>query len=123
METLSDFGAVSFFNVPTLTTGIYNSWISFDDLALSNRLAFILIIFIFSLFLIESFSRKKAKYHNSSASNWKTIEPKKLNGFKAVIATLFCFSLLFFPVILNYYQTTISYRLPSFDESRRRSWS
>ena len=31
METLSDFGAVSFFGISTLTTGIYNSWISFDD--------------------------------------------------------------------------------------------
>ncbi|MDC3350038.1 ABC transporter permease subunit, partial [Candidatus Pelagibacter ubique] len=34
METLSDFGSVSFFGVSTLTTGIYNAWISFDDLAL-----------------------------------------------------------------------------------------
>ena len=35
METLSDFGSVSFFGISTLTTGIYNAWISFDDLALS----------------------------------------------------------------------------------------
>ena len=32
MECLSDFGTVSFFSVSTLTTGIYNSWLSFDDL-------------------------------------------------------------------------------------------
>ena len=35
METLSDFGTVDFFNVSTLTTGIYNAWISFDDLSSS----------------------------------------------------------------------------------------
>ena len=40
METLSDFGAVSFFGISTLTTGIYNAWISFDDLILANRLSF-----------------------------------------------------------------------------------
>ena len=32
MECLSDFGTVSFFSVSTLTTGIYNSWLTFDDL-------------------------------------------------------------------------------------------
>ena len=36
METLSDFGAVSFFGISTLTTAIYNAWISFDDLALAR---------------------------------------------------------------------------------------
>ena len=33
METLAEFGAVYFFSINTLTTGIYNSWIAFDDLA------------------------------------------------------------------------------------------
>ena len=36
METLSDFGSVSFFGISTLTTGIYNAWISFDDLSSSQ---------------------------------------------------------------------------------------
>ena len=34
METLSDFGTVSFFSISTLTTAIYNAWIAFDDLSL-----------------------------------------------------------------------------------------
>lgn len=59
METLSDFGAVSFFGISTLTTGIYNSWISFDDLAFANQLSFFLLIFIFALFFLENISRKK----------------------------------------------------------------
>ena len=46
METLSDFGAVSFFGISTLTTGIYNAWTSFDDLVLANRISFFLLIFI-----------------------------------------------------------------------------
>ena len=66
METLAEFGAVDFFSINTLTTGIYNSWIAFDDLAFSNRLSFFLLIFIFACFIIENFSRKKAKYHFSS---------------------------------------------------------
>ena len=44
METLSDFGTVSFFSISTLTTAIYNAWIAFDDLSLANRLSFFLLI-------------------------------------------------------------------------------
>ena len=46
METLAEFGAVDFFSINTLTTGIYNSWIAFDDLAFANRLSFFLLLFI-----------------------------------------------------------------------------
>ena len=63
METLSDFGAVSFFGISTLTTGIYDSWISFDDLAFANQLSFFLLIFIFALFYLENVSRRQAQYH------------------------------------------------------------
>jgi len=52
METLSDFGSVSFFGVSTLTTGIYNAWITYDDLTLANQLSFYLLIFIFVLFIL-----------------------------------------------------------------------
>ena len=46
METLSDFGTVSFFGVSTYTTGIYNSWFIFDDLKTANFLSLFLIFFI-----------------------------------------------------------------------------
>ena len=51
MECLSDFGTVSFFSVSTLTTGIYNSWLAFDDLNTANQLSFILLIIILFLFI------------------------------------------------------------------------
>ena len=55
METLSDFGAVSFFGINTITTGIYDSWIGFDDLAFANQLSFYLLIFILALFILENY--------------------------------------------------------------------
>ena len=72
METLSDFGAVDFFSINTLTTAIYNSWLSFDDLAFSNQLSFYLLIFIFGLFIIEKLSRRSAKYHSPLQGGFKT---------------------------------------------------
>ena len=109
METLSDFGAVSFFGVSTLTTGIYNAWITFDDLALANRLAFILIISIFCVFVIENLSRKNAKYHNSSSEKLEKPRLERLTGKKALFAFTFCFTLFLisfiFPISQMVYWT------------------
>ena len=109
MESLSDFGAVSFFSVSTLTTGIYDSWISFDDLTSANRLSSFLIIFIIIFFLIENFSRNKAKYHNQTRGGFRERKKIKLNGSKAFFAWSFCmllFSLSFlFPTVQMLYWT------------------
>ena len=95
METLAEFGAVDFFSINTLTTGIYNSWIAFDDLAFANRLSFFLLLFIFALFIIENFSRKKAKYHFNSRGGFKQKHKIKLEGKKSLLAFIFCFSVFF----------------------------
>ena len=95
METLAEFGAVDFFSVNTLTTGIYDAWISFDDLAFANRVSFFLLLFIFILFLTENLSRKKAKYHLETKGGFKQKEKVKLSGLKSILAFLFCFLLFF----------------------------
>ena len=95
METLAEFGAVDFFSVNTLTTGIYNAWITFDDLAFANRVSFFLLLFIFVLFLTESLSRKKAKYHLDAKGGFKQKEKIKLSGYKSTAAFIFCFLLFF----------------------------
>ena len=108
MECLSDFGTVSFFSVSTLTTGIYNSWLSFDDLNTANQISFILLIFILILFSIEIYSRKEAKYHQPGRG-FKPINKIKLSGKKSLVALFFCSSLLFisfiFPVSQMIYWT------------------
>ena len=84
MECLSDFGTVSFFNVSTLTTGIYNSWLAYDDLNTANQLSFILLIIILSLFLIENYSRGGAKYHQNSNGGFRKIPKIELKGKKSI---------------------------------------
>ena len=109
METLAEFGAVDFFSVNTLTTGIYDAWISFDDLAFANRVSFFLLIFIFVLFLTENLSRKKAKYHLEVKGGFKQKERIKLKGTKSFVAFSFCFVLFFlsflFPLCQMLYWT------------------
>jgi len=99
METLSDFGTVSFFGINTLTTAIYNSWIAFDDLAFANQLSFYLLIFILALFILENFSRKKAKYHSPAKGGFKHKEKINLIGTKSFLAFLACSLVLFFSFI------------------------
>ena len=95
METLAEFGAVDFFSINTLTTGIYNSWIAFDDLAFANQLSFYLLLFIFALFILENLSRKKAKYHMNSRGGFKQKQKIKLSGAKSLMAFTFCFLVFF----------------------------
>ncbi|MDA7576896.1 iron ABC transporter permease [Candidatus Pelagibacter sp.] len=111
METLSDFGSVSFFGISTLTTGIYNAWISFDDLALANQLSFYLLIFILGLFVLENLSRKKAQYYSPTKGGFKKKSLTTLHGYKALLAFSFCFLIFFisflFPVLQMLYWTII----------------
>ena len=95
METLAEFGAVDFFSINTLTTGIYNSWIAFDDLAFANQLSFFLLLFIFALFILENLSRKKAKYHFNSRGGFKRKEKLRLTKHKSLLAFIFCFFIFF----------------------------
>ena len=99
METLAEFGAVDFFSINTLTTGIYNAWIAFDDLAFANRISFFLLLFIFILFLTENLSRKKAKFHLETKGGFKKREKIKLKGSKSIFAVIFCFLLFFLSFI------------------------
>ena len=98
MECLADFGTVSFFNVSTFTTGIYNSWLSYDDLNTANQLSFILLLIILVLFFVENFSRGGAKYHQPSRG-FKRIPKIDLQGKKTILPILFCSLLFFFSFI------------------------
>ena len=109
METLSDFGTVSFFSISTLTTAIYNAWIAFDDLGSANQLSFILLLFILFLIFVENFSRRGAKYHSSSRGGFVNRQKIRLRGIKSFYAIGFCSILFFcsflFPVFQMIYWT------------------
>ena len=104
METLAEFGAVDFFSINTLTTAIYNSWITFDDLAFANQISFFLLLFIFALFFLENLSRKKAKYHSNMKGGFKKKEKQDLSGGKAILAFTFCFSIFFISFLFPFCQ-------------------
>ncbi len=113
METLSDFGTVSFFGISTFTTGIYNSWFIFDDLKTSNFLSLLLLFFVLIFFIIEGLSRKNSKFHN--LGNDSKYKPTKIKGYKSYLAFLFCFILFFISFIFPLFQMVYwSFKFPEY---------
>ncbi|WP_420861753.1 ABC transporter permease [Algirhabdus cladophorae] len=62
METIADFGTVSYFSVQTFATGIYTSWFSMADRAAAAQLSLGLLIFALFLAGVERASRGNARY-------------------------------------------------------------
>ncbi len=63
METIADFGTVSYFGIQTFATGIYTSWFSMADRAAAAQLALGLLSFALLLSFLERSSRGRARYH------------------------------------------------------------
>ncbi|MEL6235442.1 MAG: iron ABC transporter permease [Pseudomonadota bacterium] len=62
METIADFGTVSYFGVQTFATGIFTSWFSMADRTAAAQLALGLLAFALLLALSERFARGGARY-------------------------------------------------------------
>lgn len=64
METIADFGTVSYFGVQTFATGIYTSWFSIGDRGAAAQLALGLLAFALILAVLERSTRGDAQYHS-----------------------------------------------------------
>jgi iron(III) transport system permease protein len=65
METLADYGTVSYFAVQTFTTGIYRAWFSLGDRAAAAQLAVVLLGFVALVLVAERLSRGRARFHDA----------------------------------------------------------
>ena len=95
METLNDFGTVSYFGIPTFTTGIYRAW-GFLDINSAARLSTLLMLFIIALYVTESWQRKNHVF--TSRQLKRNGEVRQLCGVKSWLALTFCF----LPVALGF---------------------
>jgi len=89
METLADYGTVSYFGVQTFTTGIYRAWFSLGDRIAAAQLAASLLGFVIVLLLIEQLSRGRSKFHNTTGRNRPQIG-HMLKGGHAAMAVAAC---------------------------------
>ena len=118
METLSDFGAVEHFAIPTFTTGIFRTWYGMYDLNTAMQLSSLLLVFVIIFLVIERISRKKASFVSSN-SLYKKYNVIKLKGYNNLFAMLFCFIPIFMGFILPITELlnwTINYKLDFFNK-------
>jgi iron(III) transport system permease protein len=89
METLADFGTVSYFGVHTFTTGIYRAWFSLGDHTAAAQLSAALLGFVFLVLLIERKTRARAGFYNSSHRK-QLRNVYQLHGVWLPLAVAFC---------------------------------
>ena len=88
METLSDFGAVEHFAIPTFTTGIFRTWFGMGALTTAMQLSSFLLLFICIFLLIENRSRKNAEYVSNSTTH-APIKVEQLSKNYSMFAFIF----------------------------------
>ncbi len=89
METLADYGAVSYFGVQTFTTGVYRAWFSLGDRVAAAQLSAALLGVVGLLLLIERVSRGRARFGVAGSSHAAHPSPR-LAGWRAGAAVLLC---------------------------------
>lgn len=89
METVNDFGAVDFFGVQTLTTGIFTVWLEAGNAGGAAQIACVVLALILALVVVEKASRRKVRFHRMARSD-RRIEPVPLEGWSKWAATCAC---------------------------------
>lgn len=88
METLGDFGLVSFFAVDTFVTGIYRTWLGQGRPAVAAQLGAVLMLFILALLVLERTSRRGRVSHTTGY--YRQLPRYRLTGIKSCLAVCAC---------------------------------
>lgn len=86
MEVLADYGAVSYFGVHTISTGIFKAWLSLGDRVTAIELALGLLLIVIIVFYIEQMSRSNIRYGIHRRSPHLV---KQLDGIYAILGVCF----------------------------------
>jgi iron(III) transport system permease protein len=96
METLADFGTVSYFALEVFTTGIFKAWFAMGDATAAAQLSTCLLGFVVVVLAMERASRGRSAFHAPGQA--KPVPPQRLRGAAAGLATLACA----LPVLLGF---------------------
>ncbi|PRY26376.1 iron(III) transport system permease protein [Aliiruegeria haliotis] len=89
METIADYGTVSYFAVQTFATGIYTSWFTMADRAAAAQLALCLLGFALLLAMLERIQRGAARHHGAG-KRFERLPPMELHGAARWGAVVLC---------------------------------
>ncbi len=89
METVSDFGAVSYFAVQTLTTGIFGVWLSGGNAGGAAQIAGVVLLVVLLLVGMERRGRRHQRFHQT-ARQLRPVLPMVLRGWRGWLAMVLC---------------------------------
>ena len=101
METLADFGVVSYFGIQTFTTGIYKAWLSMDNRLAAAQLATFLLILVVALLQLELRAQRRMRFVSNGTGRASSAEaqPTQLRGWHCLLAWLACA----LPVLIGFF--------------------
>lgn len=103
METIGDFGTVSFFAVNTLTTAVYDTWLGYSDLNAAAKIAASMLVVIMVLLALERFSRRKQRLFQAQNSV-ESVEKFVLLPAKKVAVLCWCWGIVLLAFIAPFTQ-------------------
>lgn len=93
METLTDFATVQYFNVQTVSVGVYLVWKGTFDFHAATQLAVLVLLFAVAVLTAERALRGRARYHQHG-SRGQGFQPERLRGARGWMATVLCVAAL-----------------------------
>jgi len=101
MEVINDFGAVSFFGIPTITVGIFRTWLALGDPSGAVRMSAGVMVVVLVLLLAERLSRGRAGFSElGSRSNHQAARLRRLPKGRGILACSFCMIPLLFGFLI-----------------------
>ncbi|MEI4488371.1 iron ABC transporter permease [Frigidibacter sp. MR17.14] len=89
METVADYGVVSYFSVQTLTTGIFTTWLELRNAGGAAQIACLILGLVLALVAVERASRNRLR-HYQSARQPRPVARMALTGWRGAAAGLAC---------------------------------
>jgi iron(III) transport system permease protein len=89
METLTDFATVQYFNVQTVSVGVYLVWKGSFNFHSATQLAVLVLLFAVAVLVGERLLRGRARFHQKGGRG-HGLTAERLSGLKGWGATLLC---------------------------------
>lgn len=80
METLTDFATVQYFNVQTVSVGVYLVWKGSFDFHAATQLSVLVLLFAVAVLAGERLFRGRSRFHQK-AGRGEGLQPRKLSGW------------------------------------------
>ncbi|KAA8995537.1 iron ABC transporter permease [Affinibrenneria salicis] len=106
METLGDFGTVSYFAVPTLTTAVFDIWLGYGDLGAAARVSGLMLLLIFLFIVVERYSRRRQRMYQKTMGQEREPAPR-LRGLRGALAQGYCWGLVLIAIGIPLYRLAV----------------